>query len=404
MQKHTEGTKTFSGPARNGGGGLESAVIARYRDGAAEVEPALCCPTAGYDPRYLDIIPQEILDKDYGCGDPSQYVKEGEVVLDLGSGGGKICYILAQKTGPEGRVIGLDFNDAMLDLARKYEDQVADGLGYRNFAFHKARIQDMALDLDAANAWLRENPIHDIDGMTRYNEYCGWLRREKPLVESDSVDVIVSNCVLNLVQTGEKEQLFSEMFRVLRRGGRAVISDIVCDEDPTPEILHDPHLWSGCIAGAFREDDFLRRFENAGFHGVEILSRSEKPWQTIDGIEFRSMTVQAFKGKQGPCFDCNQAVVYKGPWKQVRDDDGHVYHRGQRMAVCEKTYRLLTDPAGPYAGHMIGVEPLQEVAPEDAKLFDCAAGAMRHPRQTKGQDYRATETNTDPDCSDGACC
>jgi len=185
-----------------------------------------------------------------------------------------------------------------------------------------------------------------------------------------------------------------------------VISDIVCDEDLSPEVLNDPELWSGCIAGAFREDRFLEMFEQAGFHGVEILSRSEPPWQTIDGIEFRAMTVRAYKGKQGPCLERNQAVVYRGPWKQVRDDDGHVLLRGERMAVCDKTYRLLTDPDGPYAGQVVGIEPREDVPLSEAKPFDCKGTTLRHPRQTKGQDYRATQTNGDAACCgpNGVCC
>ena len=385
------------------GQGVESSVLARYARGAEAVEPALCCPTDGYDPQYLKVIPQEILDKDYGCGDPSRHVGEGETVLDLGSGAGKICYILAQKVGPSGRVIGVDFNDAMLRLARKHQPRVAEAVGYANVAFEKARIQDLALNLEVVDDWLKNNPIADSGQWSRFQDYCDRLRAECPLIENDSIDVIVSNCVLNLVRAEEKRKLFAEMFRVLKRGGRAVISDIICDEEPTQRIKDDPDLWSGCIAGAFHEDRFLAMFEEAGFYGVEILSRGDEPWQTIDGVEFRSMTVRAYKGKQGPCLERNQAVIYKGPWKQVRDDDGHVYHRGQRMAVCDKTYRLLTDPAGPYAGQVVGVEPREPVAMEDARPFDCKGSALRDPRVTKGVDYDAT-TASGNTCTDGSCC
>lgn len=394
-----------SSPTPNGeDSGIESAVLDRYARGAEAVEPALCCPTDGYDAEYLKLIPQEILDKDYGCGDPSKHVGEGETVIDLGSGAGKICYILAQKVGASGRVIGLDFNDTMLALARRYEDEMAEKLGYRNFTFHKARIQDMALDLDAAEAWLEANPVRDMEQITRFQEYCDRLRAERPLIASNSVDVIVSNCVLNLVKAEQKRQLFAEMFRVLKPGGRAVISDIVCDEEPTQAMKDDPDLWSGCISGAFLEHRFLEMFEQAGFHGIEILSRSDAPWQTINGIEFRSVTVRAYKGKQGPCLERNQAVIYKGPWKQVRDDDGHVFHRGQRMAVCDKTYKLMTDPKGPYAGDVIGVEPHEVVAADEARSFDCKGAAIRSPRVTKGMDYDATLSADECGCANENCC
>jgi SAM-dependent methyltransferase len=391
-------------PTQNPTPDIEQSVQQRYAAGARETEPALCCPTS-YDSRYLQALPQEILDRDYGCGDPSADVGEGETVLDLGSGGGKICYILAQKVGASGNVIGVDFNDEMLALARCYQNQMGQTLGYDNVAFRKGRIQDLALDMERAEHSLQQNPVNNIDGWLAFEGECDRLRREAPMVEDQSVDVVVSNCVLNLVHPKHKSQLFQEMHRVLRRGGRAVISDIVCDEDPPEHIKNDPHLWSGCIAGAFREDQFLEMFEQAGFYGVEITKRQSEAWQTIEGIEFRSVTVRAYKGKEGPCWERNQAVIYKGPWKQVRDDDGHTFYRGQRMAVCDKTYHLMTDPNGPYGDAMIGIEPYETVPHEQAAAFNCKSNATRHPRQTKGHNYDLTAVNENGDCcEDEACC
>ena len=383
---------------------VETEVLRRYGAGARHAEPGLCCPTR-YDSRYLDLLPAEIREKDYGCGDPSAEIHEGETVVDLGSGAGKICYILAQKVGPRGRVIGVDFNDAMLALARKYQEEMARRLGFANVRFAKARIQDLALDLERAQVWLQEHPVKTIEEAAAFEAECERLRREAPLLADASVDAVVSNCVLNLVRPEDKVRLFAEIHRVLKRGGRAVISDIVCDEDPTPAILGDPELWSGCIAGAFREDRFLAMFEKAGFYGIEILSRQEEPWRVIDGIEFRSMTVRAFKGKEGPCVERNQAVIYRGPWKAVQDDDGHTYFRGERMAVCDKTFRILTDAAGPYAAEIVAVPPREAVPPEEARPFDCGAGARRLPRETKGLDYRETgPAAADPCCGPEGCC
>lgn len=379
----------------------------RYADGADRVAPDLCCPTDDYEPQYLEHLPQEILEKDYGCGNPSRYVEAGETALDLGSGVGKICYILAQKVGPQGRVIGLDFNDAMLAVARKYQEEMAQAFGFDNVAFHKARIQDMALNLDTAQKWLNANPITSIEDLSRFEAHCDELRNTEPLVADDFVDVVVSNCVLNLVRTEEKKQLFAEIFRVLRKGGRAVISDIVCDEDIPDDIRHDPDLWSGCIAGAFREDEFLNEFEQAGFHGIEIMARSDEPWQVIKGIEFRAMTVRAYKGKHGPCLERNQAVVYRGPWKEVRDDDGHILRRGRRLAVCDKTFHLMTDADSPYAQQVIPIVPSREVPAEQAQPFHCTGSAIRPPHVTKqGQDTRTIRNADAPCCCDdgGSCC
>jgi ubiquinone/menaquinone biosynthesis C-methylase UbiE len=275
-------------------GEIEAEVLRRYEAGAEEAEAGLCCPVQ-YDKARLDLLPREIVEKDYGCGDPSRYVESGETVLDLGSGAGKICYILAQVVGPAGRVIGVDFNGRMLALARTYQDEMAQKLGYANVRFLKGKIQDLALDLDLLEAWIVEQPATISEDRQAVETRCSELRAERPLIADDSVDVVVSNCVLNLVRPEDKRQLFREMHRVLKPSGRAVISDIVCDRDPTPAILNDPELWSGCISGAFREDLFPQAFRKAGFATTEVLDRQDEPWKVIDGVEFRSVTVRAFK-------------------------------------------------------------------------------------------------------------
>lgn len=383
---------------------VEQSVIGRYARAAQAVEPSLCCPDRNYDATLLEKLPREIIEKDYGCGDPSPHVRRGETVLDLGSGSGKICYILSQKVGSQGRVIGVDMNDAMLRLARKHQAEVARRVGHDNVRFIKARIQDMTLDLEWVNEWLAAHPVAGIEGLSALEAECERVRRESPAVASESVDVVVSNCVLNLVRPEDKVRLFAEIHRVLKRGGRAVISDIVCDEDPTPAIVNDPELWSGCISGAFREDRFLEYFEEAGFYAVEIVARPPEPWRTIDGIEFRSLTIRAFKGKDGPCLERNQAVIYKGPWKSVRDDDGHTLHRGKRMAVCDKTFHLITDPLSPYAGDVVAVPPSSAIPLEEAQPFDCKGSAIRDPRRTKGSEYRETCSGSDSACCEGGGC
>ena len=133
-------------------------VQERYGAGANAVEAALCCPI-DYDPQYLKIIPQDVLDRDYGCGDPSRYVREGETVLDLGSGGGKICFIASQIVGAEGKVIGVDMTDDMLDLARTNAPIIAEKVGYANVEFKRGHIEDLKLDLDKLNEWLAKNPV-----------------------------------------------------------------------------------------------------------------------------------------------------------------------------------------------------------------------------------------------------
>lgn len=379
---------------------VESAVRERYESAARAREVTLCCPVT-YDPKYLEIIPREILEKDYGCGDPSRYLREGDTVLDLGSGGGKICYIAAQIVGPNGRVTGVDFNPEMLALARKYEADVAETLGYGNVKFLRGRIQDLAVPLDEADAYLKANPVRSSDDLRRFEEFQARLRKGAPLVPDESVDVIISNCVLNLVREEDREQLFREMFRVLKRGGRVAISDIVSDEPVPEKMKRDAKLWSGCLAGAFTEAGFLAAFERAGFHAIALDKYDERPWKTIRGIEFRSVTVTARKGKQGLCWERNQAVIYKGPWKQVQDDDGHTLVRGMRMAVCDKTYRILTGE--PYAKEMVPVPPIKEIPLKKAKPFACGQNSLRAPAETKGKRYRKT-VNAAASCAPGSGC
>lgn len=382
----------------NGGGGTldaESATRQRYSAAAQAREAALCCPV-DYDPSLLAAIPAEVIERDYGCGDPSRHVEPDDVVLDLGSGGGKICFIASQRVGAGGRVIGVDMNDEMLALARSAAPTVAENLGFANVEFRRGRIQDLALDMDRLEGWLNDHPVKSLEDLTRLEDEKERLCREEPLVASDSVDVVVSNCVLNLVREADKGQLIEEIFRVLKPGGRVALSDIVSDEIVPEALKQDPELWSGCISGAFHELDFLQRLEEAGFYGICIDEWAEEPFATVDGIEFRSVTVTARKGKEGPCLEGGHAVVYRGPWREVVDDDGHRLKRGVRSAVCAKTFRILT--GAPYAVQTLGIEPLEPTPETERAPFDCARTAPRHPRETKGDGYRATKP------AGGSCC
>ncbi len=380
---------------------VESAVKSRYAAGAQAREATLCCPV-DYDPGFLKVIPEEVIERDYGCGDPSKYLRKGETVLDLGSGTGKICFIAAQVVGSEGRVIGVDMTDEMLEVARRNLPIVSERIGYANVEFRKGRIQDLALDLERLDEELKKSPITDAASFLAADELAEELRVKHPLVASDSVDVVVSNCVLNLVEGKSKRQLFQEIFRVLKKGGRAVISDIVSDEDVPQELQNDPELWSGCISGALTEEGFLGAFEQAGFYGIRILKRDAEPWQTVEGIEFRSVTIEAFKGKQGACFERNQAVIYTGPFKEVLDDDNHRMERGKRYAVCDKTYQLYKKE--PYAAFFETVDPITSIPLENARPFDCSRTTVRHAKETKGQDYNVTTTANSQCCDGGSCC
>ena len=379
----------------------EFAVKDRYAAAAEAQEQALCCPV-DYDPKFLKVIPQEVIEKDYGCGDPSQWVESGDTVLDLGSGTGKICFIASQVVGPEGRVIGVDMTDAMLEVAERNAPVVAESIGFSNVEFCKGRIQDLALDLNLLEKELRASPVDGANAWLEMEAVAERLRKEQTMIPDNSVDVVVSNCVLNLVEPHLKPQLFDEIFRVLKKGGRAVISDIVADE-PVPEHLQkDDHLWSGCISGALTEEEFIRAFEEAGFYGVEFVKFESEPWQTVEGIEFRSVTLRAWKGKQGACLERNQAVIYRGPFKKVLDDDGHAMERGKRYAVCDKTYQIYQRE--PYRDSFQFIDPLENIPLEQAEVFpDCEGTRERHPKETKGEKYDLT-TEASACCDGEDCC
>ncbi|MCI0400390.1 MAG: methyltransferase domain-containing protein [Gammaproteobacteria bacterium] len=365
-------------------------VLERYSKGAKARETELCCPVS-YDPQLLKLLPQEIIERDYGCGDPSRYVREGDTVLDLGSGGGKVCYLAAQLVGERGRVIGVDMNDDMVALARKYQSEMARKLGDDRVRFVKAYIQDLALDLEAVDRYLARHPLREFADVQRFEVWKAEQRRSHSLIADASVDLVISNCVLNLVNDTDKTKLFREFYRVLKPGGRVAISDIVSDESVPLHLKDDPELWTGCVSGAFQEEDLLRAFTEAGFLAVCYAQWAQEPWRVIDDIEFRSVTLMAVKGEATPCLDIGHAVIYRGPFSSVTDDEGHVYARGARIAVCERTFRLLTQ--GPYLEQFIGITPavVREPVP-----WCAPAGTRRPAAETKGAVVSVS-------CSTGCC-
>ena len=327
-------------------------------------------------PQRSPAVPEKPIEPHHGVADFSPYVRPGDHVLHLGAGSGAFCFVAAQFVGATGRVMGIEYNDELLAQARNRLPDVAERLGYGNIDFRRALNHDLKLDLELLAAELQRRPVQDAAGWLELRHVENRLRRERPLVASDSVDCVLLNGVASDIRPEGRTQFLSEIFRVLKRGGRAVITDTVSDETASESLPQE----SGA-PGTFREDEFLQAFEQAGFHGIELIHRQCEPRQVVAGIEFRAVTVRAYKGRQGPCFERRQALMYRGPFRQVEDDDGHVYRRGERVAVCDKTFHLLqTDP---YVGQFEPIEPVVPVPLDQAPLFDCRHDRVRHPRETK---------------------
>jgi ubiquinone/menaquinone biosynthesis C-methylase UbiE len=183
-----------------------------------------------YDPGDRDALPEAAQLASLGCGNPTAVadLNEGETVLDLGSGGGIDVLLSARRVGPEGKAYGLDMTDEMLELARANQREA----GVENVEFVKGTIEDI--------------PLGD-----------------------DSVDVIISNCVINL--SGDKPRVFREAARVLRPGGRFAVSDVVADDGMDEATRNDMQPWTGCIAGALTDADDREQLEAAGFEAVEVI-------------------------------------------------------------------------------------------------------------------------------------
>ena len=241
----------------------EMDVKTLVRERYAEVAKAAggCCaddicgtPSQFYDSEQIDGLPSEALLASAGCGNPTAIddLKPGDTVVDFGSGGGIDCFIAAKAVGEEGRVIGVDMTPDMVDLARRN----ADSLGMTNVTFH---LTDM----------------------------------ESTPVAADSVDVIISNCVINLAP--DKDAVFREAYRILKPGGRMFISDMVLTAPLPDYAAADARNWVACLSGAEPQEVYLGRMRQAGFERMDIVE--DKPWQGEQEWASRvhSMNFKAYK-------------------------------------------------------------------------------------------------------------
>jgi 7,8-dihydro-6-hydroxymethylpterin dimethyltransferase len=284
-------------------------VQAFYGQAAEQPQAELCCPTK-YDDSDIAHIPQEVLDRFYGCGSPvtSAHPQGGETYVDVGSGAGIDCFIAAKHVGPTGHVIGVDMTDQMLAVARASAHKVSEALGYDVVEFRQGFLEEIP-------------------------------------VETQRAHIVTSNCVINL--SPDKPKVFAELWRILRDHGRVVIADIVSDREVPPRLKVNEQLWGECIVGALTEEQFFIMLEQAGFYGLSVMQKTF--WKEIEGYQFYSVTVQGFKfEKTAGCTWVGQSAIYHGPFKVTTDEEGHVFPRHVPIAVCTDTAAKLRQP--PYQG------------------------------------------------------
>ncbi len=275
-----------------GEGTTKGLVRQFYEDRAVTPDETILNPVS-YDEQEIEYIPLEARVRLYGCGSPvtDADVSPGEVVVDLGCGTGVECFIAARGVGARGRAIGVDMSDAMLDIARRSGSAVRDALGYDNTLFAKGYLEAIPL----------------ADGVA---------------------DLVVSNCVVNL--NHHKRRVFQEIFRILKPGGRLVISDVVAEAEPPLAIRADHQLIGECIGGAMVEEMLFHMLRDLGFVNASIVKRF--PYRTIQGHPFFSLTFRAWRPEEANRQEVSDAI-YGGPFRAVVTEDGTVLHKGARQSV-----------------------------------------------------------------------
>jgi len=313
---------------------------------SADLKTSACCTVdalpASVRTLLADVHP-EIRDRYYGCGTPLPPALEGCTVLDLGCGTGRDVYLLSRLVGEHGRVIGVDMTAEQLELARTHRDWHAARYGYAhsNVAFHEGFIEDLAA-------------LGIADG---------------------SVDLVVSNCVLNL--SPEKPRVFREIFRVLKPGGELYFSDVFADRRIPEPLRRDPVLLGECLGGALYREDFRRLMGEVGCNDARIVAGApitlddEAVRATIGFASFQSLTVRAFKlALEDRCEDYGQVATYLGTIAGQAHafdlDDHHHFVAGKPMLVCGNTADMLAGTR--YARHF----RVQGDKQSHYGLFDCA--------------------------------
>ena len=330
-----------------------------------DLKTSACCAIESLPPYLAAInkqIHEEVRAKFYGCGITIPPDLEGKTVLDLGSGSGRDVYLISKLVGENGRVIGVDMTEEQIEVAKRHQEFQRQAFGHKesNVVFHKGYIEDL----------------------------------ESLGIETDSVDVVVSNCVINL--SPAKERVLAEVMRVLKPGGELYFSDVYADRRLSSDIQTDPELLGECLGGALYTEDFRRILNGLGVKDFRMISQSPievtnpELRRRAGKARFSSITYRIFKmDLEDRCEDYGQVATYKGSLAdhphEFLLDDHHIFENGKPMLVCRNTANMLTQSR--YGVHF------EVTAPSETHfgIFDCAPA-------------QSSSTSSADDSIGGSCC
>lgn len=306
---------------------LKQSVIDYYGsflNNSKDLKTTACCAQETIPEHHKSILSEiddEIITRFYGCGSPIPDALDGKTVLDLGCGTGRDVYLASALVGENGYVIGVDMTDEQLDIALRHVDKQMKRFGF-----------------SSPNVDFRRGHIEDLKSLG---------------IEDHSIDVVISNCVINL--STDKEAVFKEIFRVLKPGGELYFSDVFADRRVPHELMDDPILYGECLSGALYIEDFRRMLLRVGCPDFRIVTdhKIELEDPEIENkmgmINFRSLTIRAFKldSLEDKCEDYGQVATYLGtipesPHRFVLDDH-HIFQKGKPMPVCGNSASMVQD-------------------------------------------------------------
>ena len=291
---------------------------------SSDLQTNACC-TITKPPKHileaLQLLSDEVKDKYYGCGLTLPTAVKGLNILDLGSGSGRDCFLASHLVGEHGKVTGVDMTKKQVDLANS------------NIEFHRS-----AFGYNKSNVHFIKGNIEGLDELG---------------IEEGSIDLIISNCVLNLAT--DKQKVLNDAYTLLRPGGEMYFSDVYSDRRIPTNLQKNPILWGECLSGALYWNDFLNYAKKAGFtdprsySDAPITVENEELQELIGDIKFYSVTYRLMKveGLESDCEDYGQAVHYLGGIPEsphgFKLDDHHYFPIGKIIPVCGNTYKMLFD-------------------------------------------------------------